>query len=616
MLDADPPVRDVIEIVAVLGPTEIAELDDLGGPDTTAAALRAIDDGHLLLAADDSVVTLASPVRGTSMRDVLRRERPDRVTALLERQSDLRLDSGRLDCGLTAARTLGDPTRLGRIIDRWGVDLAHGPYAATMFEVTAELPVELASSLPGLAFRFEDIGRLPIGTTRVRLPRTAEEAEAEFTRDGDVRLRQALLPLVTRRRLGRFDDAMAIVRAATPLAEACVYPWYGDKGRILPYWYLQAGITAQLAGDLATARTYFLNAWTHRARDPYGFVARGTAGKLALMDAFRGDHAAGAGWRKEAEAAGRRPDLWVDRFVESNLPAVRAIVAVDGLDPQADLHLAATPHPTQRGEQWSILLWIHVRHALTSGDTAQARRCLADTLATQREALSRTGLAAALVPLLRAEVHLAMGQANQALTELTGAPDVAGAARVLRARVLLLARDPAAALTVAETVVQDESTSPRARTEALVLITAARSANDDRPGAVTAARRAAARVLEQGAYRALATVPRSILDDLVTDVPALAELLDVLDRRGITEIYPKSVDLVTVTRRERDLLVDLASGLSLPDIAKANFVSVNTTRTHLASLRRKLDARSREEVVLKARLLGLLADDPVTPARF
>ncbi|WGY01556.1 LuxR C-terminal-related transcriptional regulator [Nocardioides sp. QY071] len=606
MLDVDPAHHDVVEIIAVLGPTEIAELDDLGGPGTTTAAQDAIDAGHLALRAEDAAVTLASGVRAARVCDALRRDQPDRVAQLLRRQADLRLVSGRLDAGLTAARTLGDLERTARIIDRWGVDLAHGPYAAAMYAATLDLPVELAADLPGLAFRLEDIGRLPVGTTPVRLPPTADEAEAEFARNGDIRLRQALLPLVTRRRLGRFEEAMEIVRAAAPLAEASVYPWYGDRGRILPYWHLQAGITAQVAGDLTAARTSFLTAWTHRERDPYGFVARGTAGKLALVEALRGAYAASVGWLDEAARAGRRPDLWVDGFVESNLTAVRALHAIDGLDREAEQHVRAMPHPSQRGEQWVVHLWIQVRHALTRGDTAYARHVVEDSMAAQRTALTRAGLAAAVVPLLWSDVHLATGQANRALAALSGVPDLAGTGRVLRARTLLLTGEHEAALAAAGTVVQDSAASRRSVTEALLVIAAARHATGDRPGAVEAAQRGVARAQEQNAPRALATVPRTTLDDLVTEVPGLADLLDVLDRRGITDIYPKSVDLVSVTRRERDLLEDLASGLSLPEIAKANFVSVNTVKTHLASLRRKLDARSRDAVVLRARLLGLL----------
>lgn len=539
-------------------------------------------------------------------------EPPAGITQGQREVAESRFRSGQDDCGLVAARTLGDTDLMARIIDRWGIDLAHGPHGPLLFEIASGLPLELAASLPGLAFRFEDLGRLPLGTTPIQLPRSAEEAAAETSRNGDLRLRQALLPLVTRRRRGLFREAMAIVEAATPLAEACIYPWYGARSQILPYWYLQAGVTAHAAGETGLAAQLFRSAWTHRARAPYPFVARGTAGRLALMDALDGDHSGSATWLARAEAEPRQPDLWIDGFVESNLTAVRAVAAIDRLDPEAATHLRSTQHPAQRSEQWPILLWAHVRHALTSGDTALAQRCLGETLAAKGTELSRSGLAGRLVPLVRAELHLALGQANQVLTVLREVRDVAGAGQVLRARTLLLAGDSDTALAVAEQVVRDGRTSASATTEALLVVAAAHLASEDREGAISAARRACGRVQEHGTMRALATVPRTVLDELLPEVPGLASLLEILDRRGVADIYPSSLSLVTVTGRERDLLRELDSGLSLTAIAKANFVSVNTTRTHLASLRRKLDARSRDEVVTRARLLGLL-DGPGLP---
>lgn len=520
--------------------------------------------------------------------------------------AESRFHSGEDDCGLAAARALGDSVLMARIVDRWGVDLAHGPHGPLLFEIASGLPVELATSLPGLAFRLEDIGRLPLGTTPVRLPRSAEEAATEFALHGDLRLRQALLPLATRRRRGRFREAMAVVEAAQPLAEACVYPWYGGRSQILPYWYLQAGVTALVAGEPTVSAQFLRNAWTHRARTPYPFVPRAIAGRLALAAALDGDHGAAATWLARAELEHREPDLWVDLLAQSNLTAARAATAIDALDPEAGAHLRSTFHPAQPNEQWPVQLWIHVRHALSIGDTAQARRYLDETVAARSEAMTRSGLAARIVPLVRADLHLALGQATQALAEIDGAPDLGGAGQVLRARTLLLAGSPESATAAAEQVVQDGTTSTAATTEALLVAAAGLVATGDRPAAVSAARRACARVQEHGSLRSLTTIPRTSLDQLAPDVPGLVPLLATLDQRGIGDLYPATVALVSVTGRERDLLRDLDSGLSLTAIAKANFVSVNTTRTHLASLRRKLDARSRAEVVARARLLGLL----------
>ena len=61
-----------------------------------------------------------------------------------------------------------------------------------------------------------------------------------------------------------------------------------------------------------------------------------------------------------------------------------------------------------------------------------------------------------------------------------------------------------------------------------------------------------------------------------------------------------------LTARELDLLRDLPSLLSLEEIAEAHVLSVNTVKTHLKAIYRKLDAGSRRQAVDRARDLGLL----------
>jgi LuxR family maltose regulon positive regulatory protein len=61
-----------------------------------------------------------------------------------------------------------------------------------------------------------------------------------------------------------------------------------------------------------------------------------------------------------------------------------------------------------------------------------------------------------------------------------------------------------------------------------------------------------------------------------------------------------------LTTREQELLRDLPSMLSLDEIARAHVVSINTVKSHLKALYRKLNATSRREAVARARELGLL----------
>lgn len=60
-----------------------------------------------------------------------------------------------------------------------------------------------------------------------------------------------------------------------------------------------------------------------------------------------------------------------------------------------------------------------------------------------------------------------------------------------------------------------------------------------------------------------------------------------------------------LTPREREVLALIREGATNTQIAKALFLSVNTVKSHRASLMRKLGAKSRQELLEMATLLGM-----------
>lgn len=62
----------------------------------------------------------------------------------------------------------------------------------------------------------------------------------------------------------------------------------------------------------------------------------------------------------------------------------------------------------------------------------------------------------------------------------------------------------------------------------------------------------------------------------------------------------------TLTEREQKILRYLATNLSNAEIAEAEFISVNTTKTHVAHVYRKLEVSSRRAAVRRAAELGLI----------
>jgi len=73
---------------------------------------------------------------------------------------------------------------------------------------------------------------------------------------------------------------------------------------------------------------------------------------------------------------------------------------------------------------------------------------------------------------------------------------------------------------------------------------------------------------------------------------------------GAAETVPLIVE--QLSDREREVLQHLSAMLSTAEIAAEMYISVNTVKTHLKSIYRKLAAAHRSEAVRRARLLELL----------
>jgi len=128
-------------------------------------------------------------------------------------------------------------------------------------------------------------------------------------------------------------------------------------------------------------------------------------------------------------------------------------------------------------------------------------------------------------------------------------------------------------------------------------------------GALARNRGAAAADLLQRARHGWSPPPW--LDHLVTLTESRAHAapaaLDAPGRAG-TEPATAGAPVVTeeLSHREREVLRHAASMLSNPEIAGELYISVNTVKTHLASIYRKLGANDRRQAVRRARHLKLI----------
>ncbi|MFC8427050.1 LuxR C-terminal-related transcriptional regulator [Streptomyces sp. NPDC057253] len=209
-------------------------------------------------------------------------------------------------------------------------------------------------------------------------------------------------------------------------------------------------------------------------------------------------------------------------------------------------------------------------------------------------------------------VHLAEGRADTAAEVLRNLPDDRPAWAVEAARIQLAAGRPAAAIDLLDSLPAESRPGPAVTVRAsLVRAQAAATAGDTETArrfvaqALLAARRERLRrpFLDTGRWikPLLVAAPlRGLATGWLLPEPAAAG-----GPAGVAT-PPAPIVLPELSEREHDVLIRLAQMMSTQEIAADLYLSVNTVKTHLKSLYRKLAVNRRSEAVRRARDLRLL----------
>lgn len=373
----------------------------------------------------------------------------------------------------------------------------------------------------------------------------------------------------------------------------------------LPVAVNQVGLTFFYAGRLEEARRMFEAMYSHSKAHAPGVGSHSLA-LLAGHHALLGDMAEAR--RLVAEGAvlswiGERVD-----YTGSLYHLAKALLHLESFDfaaAQSEVAIVVPHLPTL--EHWPLFAYVQAMIDLGSGHAAAGLLALDSEQLSRRPSIGR--FTRMRLDSARAMLMLAVGRASDAERLLAAHPSTdPQVASVLAVRELLGNR-PREASRLADDALARRPSAPRSQLQLLLVdaIAALRLGRDET--ALSRLDQAVRLMSDRDLRFPLMLVPRDDLQALLTaaraqGMPQASELLR--DLEVIPSVLPSSLPKVSLTQRELTVLLHLADGASLLDIAGALFISRNTLKTHLRSLYRKLGVGSREEALVEAGSQGLL----------
>ncbi|WP_440312046.1 LuxR C-terminal-related transcriptional regulator [Leucobacter chromiireducens] len=425
------------------------------------------------------------------------------------------------------------------------------------------------------------------------------ETPLTATRLGDQVLPEAepFARMFEHRLRGQTCDA---VRAGEEIAALRLEPnaVFDRRGGWNLFLSVQLGTTAMLAGDIAQALRHFTEAWMHPPAPVLRCLLREAYAKAALIEACDGDPSLARRYLAQAVSISRTTS-WLEPGIDAIVTLASALLEPD---PTVARSLLDSIPLGQVGEMWPFGAITANRILTTQGDEAEAQRRL-DMF--EGMSLSRTpgvGYPGSMVALLQAGNMLARDNAHEAERLIATADPELPRAQLGQALVSLKVGQPRKAQQQLLRMPEMETGLRRIAVLRHALLAATHLRLDQRAECEAVLRRV---VRLPGTFS---------MDDAQQFEPAVRALAEQLvpewpktdPKHNSPFARATSGTGRHLTERELEVLALLASGRSREEIAAAQFISLNTLKTQLRSVYRKLGVSQRSSAVLEAERRGLI----------
>jgi LuxR family maltose regulon positive regulatory protein len=506
------------------------------------------------------------------------------------------------------------------VIEHWIDFMINGEMAA-LRPVLEAMPRERVDACPELSLAF-GAAMLAFGKRKLAEPhlRGAEGAMAQVPPERQAQFAAASAAMGLYE--GRFgaDPAGALTAAREWLGRGPVLEGHDVTPNLRGLVLTQLGIVEMWIGDLDAAVEHLERAHAVAAEEGVEWTAFAASAHLALASVLRGDFARSRRRANQALGIAERRG-WARSEPAGAAYCALAAVCIQRaqLDEAERLIGQASAAVRDTGER--PLLAVHALNRVQLLSDRGEHAGALDLLHAMREQLGDWPLPAPLRDLLTAQeglLHAATGEpaAGRALLERASTGSLAVANALARLD-LLDDEATAARITLAphlDALDTGDGVSLPVRAEGWLLDALALDALAEHDTAARSLERALDLAEPAGLRRMIVAhggaigplLRRHIRHD--TAHPAMVgDLLETIERGGRPARRPVPTVLAEpLTEREQAILGYLPSLMSNQEIAGALMISVNTVKTHLKAIYRKLDAPGRREAVQRARELALI----------
>jgi len=485
-----------------------------------------------------------------------------------------------------------DFDELGRIVTKYPLEFWFGMLPSEVHGVLAAVPPKTLRRNPVAAALLRMLAGAPLsGDLGVDLDQVVDGAPPRDVRQGIV-FGQA----VQARLAGDPVRAFATMRTLGTVAGAV--PFFVDPSRgELTFALVQTGLSGMLAGRLSEALGFFEKSLVPTVPASLAFLNRDAHVRSAMIHVLYGDPRRAT---SHLEAARRVPRTvsWVEQILDTDQRMVEVMLQPRS-EAAAGFDVLARVTVGQMHELWPFHVAALSQLAVAADRLEASRRRREEILAADVTHQPGLGLSGSIIPLCAAFESMLGGAVSTAQQVLAEADGRLWLTKLHLAMTAVGGGAHARGLRLARSIAAQTRGLPRVEVARMLVVALAQYGQGELSTTL-----ATLREIEPWQIEFAAGLLGRFSPGLVA---AAAEQLPGWEpMASMPGLAVAPLEQVQLSDRELEVLVALARGETREQIAAALFLSLNTVKTHLRSLYRKLGVASASEAILEGRRRGLV----------